>query len=164
VSQTSQQSAAQPTSPVAVAVEQKKEEKKDAASTSVSSTSTNQTASSDSGSKGEQPKTARQELQERRVAAARAKAVEEGKNLASNMGKVADIESQKQVQNVVIAAMGYTPGFDTYNKVVMRDVIGYKPYVVYANQNNVDNKRVSRGLMGPSDKLHEEMVNEQYRR
>jgi hypothetical protein len=142
--------------------EQKTEEKKsDASTSSVSSTST---ASNTSTETKPAAPTARQELQARREAAAKAQAVERGKNLANEMGKVADIETQKQVQNVVIAAMGFTPGFDAYGQVVMKDVIGYKPFVVYANQKNVDNKRLSWGLMGPSDKLHNELVDSQYNR
>ncbi len=114
---------------------------------------------------GEKPQpTARQALAERRMEAAKREAVEKGKNLANEMGKVADMEAQKQVQNVVIAAMGFTPGFDAYSTVVMRDVVGYKPFTVYANQTNVDNRRLGRGLYGPSDRLHNELVESQYNR
>jgi hypothetical protein len=113
--------------------------------------------------KSDQPKTARQELQERRQEAAKAKAVEQGKDLAKNMGKAADMEQQKQIQNVVIQAMGFTPGFDAY-KVTMPDVAGYKPYSVYANQKTVDNRRLGYGLFGPTDNLHKEMVDSQYNR
>jgi hypothetical protein len=114
---------------------------------------------------GEKPQpTARQQLAERRAEAAKKDAVEKGKNLANEMGKVADMEAQKQVQNVVIAAMGFTPGFDAYGKAVMLDVVGYKPFAVYANQNNVDNKRLGRGLYGPSDRLHNALVESQYNR
>jgi hypothetical protein len=112
--------------------------------------------------KSDQPKTARQELQERRQEAAKAKAVEQGKDLANNMGKAADMEQQKQIQNVVIQAMGFTPGFDAY-KVMMPDVAGYKPYSVYGNQKTVDNRRLGYGLFGPTDNLHNEMVNSQYK-
>lgn len=112
--------------------------------------------------KSDQPKTARQELQERRQEAAKAKAVEQGKDLANNMGKAADMEQQKQIQNVVIQAMGFTPGFDAY-RVTIPDVAGYKPYSVYGNQRNVDNRRLGYGLFGPTDNLHKEMVNSQYK-
>ncbi len=141
--------------------EPKEEKKADASTSSVSSTTTTQAASTET--KPAAP-TARQELQARREAAAKAKAVEDGKNLAANMGKVADMESQKQVQNVVIAAMGFTPGFDAYSTVVMRDVVGYKPFTVYNNQKNVDNRRLGMGLYGPSDRLHNELVESQYNR
>ena len=111
--------------------------------------------------KSDQPKTARQELQERRQEAAKAKAVEQGKDLANNMGKAADMEQQKQIQNVVIQAMGFTPGFDAY-RVTIPDVAGYKPYSVYGNQRNVDNRRLGYGLFSPTDNLHKEMINSQY--
>lgn len=113
--------------------------------------------------KSDQPKTARQELQERRQEAAKAKAVEQGKDLANNMGKAADMEQQKQIQNVVIQAMGFTPGFDAY-KVMMPDVAGYKPYSIYGNQKTVDNRRLGYGLFGSTDNLHREMVDSQYNR
>ena len=111
----------------------------------------------------EQPKTARQELQAKRESAARAAAVEKGKNLANEMGKASDMESQKQVQNVVIQAMGFTPGFDAYGKAMIPDTVGYKPYSVYNNQKTVDNRKVGMGLYGPSDRLHNDLVNSQYK-
>jgi hypothetical protein len=147
---------------IAVAVEKKQEEKKDATS---SNTNTSQsTTTSSTETKTDAKPTARQELQARREAAAKARAVEDGKNLASTMGKAVDMEQQKMVQNVVIAAMGYTPGFDAYSKVSIVDVIGYKPFTVYNNQKNVDNRRLSYGLFGPTDRLHTEMVDSQYNR
>jgi len=105
--------------------------------------------------------TARQEIQARREAAAKAEAVEKGKNLAGEMGKAADMESQKQIQNVVIQAMGFTPGFDAYGKSVVPDVVGYKPFTVYNNQKNIDNRANLRMWTG-TDKLHNEMVEKQY--
>jgi hypothetical protein len=106
--------------------------------------------------------TARQEMQAKREAAAKAEAVEKGKNLAKEMGKAADMESQKQVQNVVIQAMGFTPGFDTYNKSVVPDSAGYRPFTVYNKQTNVDNVRLGRRMYGPSDALHDELVQSQW--
>ena len=106
--------------------------------------------------------TARQELQARREAAAKAEAVEKGKNLANEMGKAADMESQKQIQNVVIQAMGFTPGFDTYSKAIMNDVVGYNPYSIYNNQKTIDN-RANLRMFGGSDRLHNDMVESQYK-
>ena len=105
---------------------------------------------------------ARQELQARREAAARAEAVEKGKNLANEMGKAADIESQKQIQNVVIQAMGFTPGFDNYSKVTLTDAPGYRPYSIYGGQRTIDNRNTAR-MFGATDRLHQEMVNQQYK-
>jgi hypothetical protein len=164
---------AQSSSPAATAmaavVENKQEEKKseekksnDSNSSSNSTTTASSTGSSSSDAKSsDQPKTARQELQERRESAAKAKAVETGKNLGDTMGKAASMEQQAQVQNVVIAAMGYSPAFEAY-KVRMPDVPGYKPYSIYKNQVNVDNRRLGYGLFGATDNLHSDMVESQY--
>jgi hypothetical protein len=145
--------------PTTVAVESKQEEK-NASSSSVSSSTSNSNSSS-SDSKSSTP-TARQELQARRQEAARAKAVEAGKNMGDTMGKAADMEAQKQIQNVVIQAMGYTPGFDAYH-VRMPDVAGYKPYTVYNNQKTIDN-RANLRIFGGTDKLHQDMIELQYTR
>jgi hypothetical protein len=126
---------------------------------------TNQEAPKQSAQQQEQKPTqptTRQQLTERRQAAARAEAVEKGKNLAGNMGKVADMEAQKQIQNVVMQAIGFTPGFDAYNKALVPDAVGYKPFTVYSNQKTVDNRRLGMGLYGPSDRLHNDLVNSQY--
>lgn len=112
--------------------------------------------------KSEQPKTARQELQEKREAAAKKDAVEKGKDLANDMGKAANMQQQIAVQNVVIQAMGYTPGFDVYNKSIVPDGRIYKSPIPYANQTNVDNARLGRSLFGATDRLHNQMVEKQY--
>lgn len=113
---------------------------------------------------GDKPQpSARQQLAERRAEAAKRDAVERGNNLANEMGKAADMEAQKVVQNIVIAAMGYTPGFDAYNRVFVPDAVGYRPFTIYNNQSNVDNARLGRGLFGPTDRLHNAMVDQQYK-
>jgi hypothetical protein len=107
--------------------------------------------------------TARQELQARREAAAKADAVEKGKNLAGEMGKASDLEAQKQVQNVVIQAMGFTPGFDAYSRQIIVQQQFYAPVTVYNNQKNIDN-RANLRMFGGTDRLHNEMVDAQYNR
>jgi hypothetical protein len=157
-----QSSPAAPMAPVAVAQSQQKTEEKKNDSSSSPTANAPSTGNNSSDSKSsDQPKTARQELQERRESAAKAKAVEAGKNLGDTMGKAASMEQQAQVQNVVIAAMGYSPAFEAY-KVMMPDVPGYKPYSIYKNQTNVDNRRLGYGLFGATDKLHSDMVDSQY--
>ncbi|MFY8212077.1 MAG: hypothetical protein ACOVLB_05365, partial [Candidatus Nanopelagicus sp.] len=105
---------------------------------------------------------ARQEIQAKRETAAKAKAAEEGKSLAANMGKETDMEQQKQVQNVVIQAMGYTPGFDVYSKTILQDVAGYKPFTVYSNQKTIDN-RSNLKIFSGTDTLHNKLVESQYK-
>ena len=142
----------------------KQEDKKDDApkGTGGSSPSQNTNNTASSSDKPAAP-TARQALQERREAAAKAAAVEQGKNLANEMGKADNMEQQKQVQNVVIQAMGFTPGFDTYGKTMLPDVAGYKPYAVYTNQRNVENRSTLR-MFGGTDSVHQQMIESQYKR
>jgi len=160
------QSNQQQNSPVAPAAmaqnQQKSEDKKNDSPNNSNATSAPSGNAPSDNKPADGPKTARQELQERRESAAKAKAVEAGKNLGDTMGKAASMEQQTAVQSVVIAAMGYSPAFETY-KVMMPDVPGYKPYSIYKNQTNVDNRFIGRKLFGGTDELHNEMVNSQYK-
>lgn len=108
-------------------------------------------------------KTARQELQERRVESAKREAVAKAQELSKNNDKSQSMEQQVVVQNFLIDALGYNPGFNAYNGIKMYDAQGYKPYDIYKNQVNVDNKKVGVRLFGASDKMHENIVNSQYR-
>jgi hypothetical protein len=152
--------APQPIAAVAATAEEKKEETKTETAAS-DSTATTSTASTSENK--DQPKTARQALAERRLEAARAKAVEDGKQLAGKMGEAASIEAQIQVQGVVMAAMGFVPGFDNYGRATLPDATGYRPFEIYRGQRNIDNPAGRRFLTG-ADRMHEEMVDQQYTR
>jgi hypothetical protein len=143
--------------------EQKSEDKRDDApkGTGGNSPSQNTNNAQASSDKPAAP-TARQALQERREATAKAEAVEKGKNLANEMGKASDLEAQKAVQNVVIQAMGFTPGFDAYSRQMIVQQQFYKPYQVYGNQKTIDN-RANLRMFGGTDKLHNEMVELQWK-
>jgi len=143
--------------------EAKKEEAKKDEAKAETSTSTSTTAASPSNNTKDQPKTTRQALAERRLEAARAKAIEDGKQLAGKMGEAASLEAQAQIQGVVVAAMGFVPGFDRYGQVTLPDVAGYKPFEIYRGQRNVDNPAGRRFLTG-ADARHQEMVDQQYTR
>jgi hypothetical protein len=140
----------------------KQEDKKDDApkGSGGSSPSQNTNTTQASSDKPAAP-TARQALQERREAAAKAEAVEKGKDLANQMGKASDLEAQKAVQNVVIQAMGFTPGFDAYSKQLIVQQQFYKPYQVYGNQKTIDNRSALR-MFGGTDSLHQQMIESQY--
>ena len=112
----------------------------------------------------DQPKTARQELAERKAEAQKKEASANAKNLANEMSKASNLEAQKQMQAVVISAMAYKPGFDAYSQQLIVQTQFYKPYSIYGNQQTVDNRRLGRGLFGPTDQLHNEMVDAQYNR
>jgi len=115
----------------------------------------------DDGIRPTRPTTTREQIAEQRREAAKKEAVEKGKDLANEMGKAADMAAQVEVQNVVIQAMGYTPGFDNYNRFILPDAAGYKPYSIYNNQRTVDSPS-GRGLFGGSDRVHQQMVDSQY--
>lgn len=110
---------------------------------------------------GPKPKTAREELAAKREEAAKKEAVAKGKDLANQMGQAADLEAQKAIQNVVIQAMGFTPGFDQYGKGVVPDSQFYRPFTVYGGQKNIDSRAGLR-MFGGSDRTHEEMIDSQY--
>jgi hypothetical protein len=107
------------------------------------------------------PKTNRDALAEQRQEVVKKEIVEKGKQLAKEMGRASDMQAQMDVQKVVIQAMGFTPGFDSYNRFLLPDGQGYKPYSVYNNQRNVDSP-AGRGLFGSSDNAHQKMVDAQY--
>jgi hypothetical protein len=110
--------------------------------------------------------TTRQAVAERRAAAAAAqsaqKARENPSETAEAMDNATSLEQQAEIQNVVLGAMGFVPGFDAYSKVILPDGVGYRPFVIYSGQRNVDTP-AARGLLGRSDRLHQEMVDSQYK-
>ena len=112
----------------------------------------------------DQPKTARQEIAERKAEAQKKEASANAKNLANEMGKASNMEAQKQMQTVVIQAMSFKPGFDVYSQQLIVQSPFYAPVSVYKNQQTVDNRTLGRGLFGPTDQLHNEMVDSQYNR
>lgn len=65
---------------------------------------------------------------------------------------------------VSIASIATQPrGYDSYFGM-MQDAKFYEPKEIYKNQRTVDNARVLRGLMSGSDRLHQQMVEQQYGR
>lgn len=54
--------------------------------------------------------------------------------------------------------------FNSYLTAQMRDAQFYQSKDIYKGQKNVDNARLLRGLTGGSDRLHDEMVQQQYRK
>jgi hypothetical protein len=72
-----------------------------------------------------------------------------------------NVQPNELAGKVDIASMATQPtGYQSYS-TMMPDVAFYAPKEIYKNQVNVDNARVLRGL--GSDRLHQEMVNQQYR-
>jgi hypothetical protein len=54
--------------------------------------------------------------------------------------------------------------FNTYTSMQLRDAQFYAPREVYRNQQTVDNRNALRLLNGSSDRLHKELVEQQYGR
>jgi hypothetical protein len=72
------------------------------------------------------------------------------------------VQDNDAAGGVSINSIAVTPvGFNAYN-VALRDVAFYAPKEIYRNQRTVDNVRALRQLA--SDRLHQEMVDQQYRR
>lgn len=156
-SETNPAAAVKLTAPAAAAATQELSKQVDKKSDTTAPT-TSTTKTDDRPSK---PATAREQLVEQRREAAKKEAVTKGKELADEMGKAADMQAQMEVQNVVIQAMGYSPGFDNYGRFILPDAMGYKPYTIYNNQRTVDTP-AGRGLFGGSDSVHQRMVDSQY--
>jgi hypothetical protein len=111
-------------------------------------------------------RTTRQALAERRLASARAQAEQRAREnpaaVASEMDSADSMEQQVELQSVVLGAMSFVPGFDAYGRATVPDAAFYPPLVIYPGQRNIDSP-AARGLLGRSDRLHQEMVDAQYR-
>ena len=68
-----------------------------------------------------------------------------------------DVAGGVSINNLAVLPVG----FNAYN-IALRDVAFYAPKEIYRNQKTVDNVRALRQLA--SDRLHQEMVDQQYRR
>ncbi len=110
--------------------------------------------------------TTRQALTQRRAAAAAAQAAQRAKDNPEGTSEAMDsadsMEQQVELQNAVVGAMSFVPGFDAYGQVTLPDAPGYASFEIYSGQRNVDTP-AARGLLGRSDRLHQEMIDAQYR-
>ena len=91
--------------------------------------------------------------QQRRAQAAKAAQAERAKQ---------DPQQQQQAQQV--AQIGLVPGFDQYQQAQLPDALFYQTKEIYRNRTLPDNQRAQRALNQRSDRLHQEMIDEQYRR
>ena len=86
---------------------------------------------------------------------------------SSNQTKTETVKTNVQDNDaanggVSIAQMAVLPvGFSAYS-IVLADATFYAPKEIYRNQRTVDNARALRQLA--SDRLHQDMVDQQYRR
>jgi hypothetical protein len=78
-------------------------------------------------------------------------------------------ETRRQVQDndaaaggISMASFAVVPiGFSAY-QTALQDGQGYAPKEIYRRQRTVDNQRLLRGLTQGSDRLHEQMIDQQY--
>jgi hypothetical protein len=74
-----------------------------------------------------------------------------------------NVQPNELAGRVDIAAIATQPvGFQTYS-FVLTDAQFYAPREIYRNQRTVDNVRAQRLLQGASDRLHQTMVDQQYK-
>jgi hypothetical protein len=74
-----------------------------------------------------------------------------------------NMQNNEAAGNVTIESIAKQPANYAQYFTVIPDVAFYAPKEVYKNQKTVDNVRTLRGLQGGSERLHQEMVNSQYK-
>ena len=75
-----------------------------------------------------------------------------------------NVQDNEAAGGVTIAAIAkQSSGYDLYMAMAIKDASFYAPREIYKNQKVIDNERVLRQLNGRSDRIHEEMVNGQYK-
>lgn len=89
----------------------------------------------------------------------RAEAV--ARQVAREASEAKTFESQTATQGLVVGLMGYVPGFDTYGQARILDINGQHMTRLYGRP-TVDNRQALRRLTGASDRLHTDMVDQQY--
>ena len=72
--------------------------------------------------------------------------------------------AQQDPQDAVMASLSSVPGFSAYEQAKLPDIPFYKAEDIYKRATIADNARALRQLNQRSDRIHKEMVDEQYRR
>ena len=115
-------------------------------------------------------RTARTEQNEQRLRANEGKSNNEMKQASQEkareeMKKVEtskSFENQVAIQPNVISAMSFVPGFNSYAQSTVPDILQKQLQKQYG-RDVIDNRNAGRRMFGGSDRLHEEMINQQYR-
>lgn len=74
-----------------------------------------------------------------------------------------NVQNNEAAGNVTIESIAKQPANYVQYFAALPDVTFYAPKEIYKNQKTVDNARTLRGLQGGSDKLHQQMVDQQYK-
>ena len=72
------------------------------------------------------------------------------------------LSAEQQKEEATMAAMATVPGFDAYQNAVIPDARFYIQEQIYRRANLPDNQRAQRALSQRSDRLHQQMVDQQY--
>lgn len=89
-------------------------------------------------------------------------AIESNNNEQKTETVSSNVQANELAGNVDIASIATTPaGFNAYINLMLKDGQLYKPDEIYKNQVTIDNARALRQLS--SDRLHQQMVDQQYR-
>jgi len=94
---------------------------------------------------------------------AKARVEARAREVAQQSSGATTFEAQTATQGVVVALMGFVPGFDAYGTARITDVNGLQMARQYGRA-TVDNRAALKGLTGASDRLHSDMVDQQYQR
>lgn len=135
------------------------------ANTQTNTKSETKTETKTSSSSSEQKQSAKSESKsddKQKSAEVKQAAQEKAKEEMKKAETATTFEGQVAVQTNVIGAMSFVPGFSAYAQVNVPDVLARDLQRQYG-KDVVDNRRLGRGLFGPSDLRHQEMVNQQYR-
>ena len=91
----------------------------------------------------------------------KANATEKAKEEMKKASTATTMEAQIATQGVVLGMMSFVPGFDSYQTATIIDVNALRVQRLYG-KDVVENRFVNRRLFGGSDRLHQEMVEQQY--
>ena len=104
----------------------------------------------------------------KKTASAVAKAAAQGataaaaKKALAAAAKAKTMEDQAAGQGLVVGLMGYVPGFNSYQNVLVPDTMGAEVARKYTKP-NVDNRNAQRRLSGANELRWQEMVDSQYK-
>lgn len=88
----------------------------------------------------------------------------EGPATESNQTVKKDVQNNELAGGVDLTKLAIQPrGFNDYMNLTLTDAAFYGTKEVYKDQRVVDNARAQRLLQGASDRMHQEMVNSQYK-
>jgi hypothetical protein len=84
------------------------------------------------------------------------------RNKEESTAGMTEFEKQVAAQPKIIDSMSFVPGFSLYAQANVPDVLERQMKKLYG-KDVVDNRNAGRRMFGGSDRLHEEMVSQQYK-